>query len=143
MNNVIGYFLSVNNKKRFEYTYFLDTKLKNREIYSFDIYEKGRENDSKFSFMLEKVDDNMLKVIDLFPDTEKYYLGNKISISIILEAKKIFNKTIRSSSNRYPKYIGEMRFEPAEIYVWKPLVEMGLAKYNEEKDFYYTIETDL
>ena len=80
-----------------------------------------------------------LKVVDLFPDSGKYYLGKGISISMILESQKIFEKRIISSSNKFKSFHGEARWDDSTEKVWKKLVKLKLAKYDSEKDFFYTI----
>lgn len=107
--------------------------------YIFKIYEKGREEEDSFDFMLREMENGIdLKVIALFADNT-YYLGKGISISIILKAKEIFGKRIISSSNLRPVTIGESISELAISKVWKPLVECGKAKYCESEHHYYII----
>jgi hypothetical protein len=103
----------------------------------FDIFENDYQNQQCFSFILKVVDDNTLKVIDLFPDDK--HIGKGISIAIILHAKELFNKRIISSSNKFKTFPNESRFEDAEKKVWNKLVDLELALYNKDLDYYYTI----
>jgi hypothetical protein len=77
-----------------------------------------------------------LKVVDLYPDLSKYYLGKGISIAIILEARNIFKKRIISSSNLSTSNYCEWNTPEAIEKVWKKLVKTGEAKYKQELDCY-------
>lgn len=110
------------------------------EAYIFEVWEKGKELDEKFSFRLKIMDNGHdLKVVDLFSSTKKYYLGKGISVSMIKEVKFIFNKRIISSSNNHPTFSHEQRWPDAENKVWQRLVDSNEAAYDEEKDYFYTI----
>ncbi len=108
--------------------------------YIFKIFEKGRENEDSFDFMLREMENGTdLKVVALFADNNNYYLGKGISISIILKAKELFGKKIISSSNSKQVTSGESISELAISKVWKPLVESGKAKYCETEHHYYLL----
>lgn len=63
----------------------------------FEIWEEGKEQLDKFSFMLREMENgNDLKVVDLFPDSKKYYLGKGISRAMILHCKNLFVKRLIS-----------------------------------------------
>lgn len=106
-----GEFKSVKNGILYKYDWFKEYNIRNNAINKiFEIWERGREDKSKFSFILREMENKKdLKVIDLFPDSEKYYLGNGIAISMILECKKLFGKRIISSSNLFPSSTNEAR----------------------------------
>jgi hypothetical protein len=136
-----GEFKSVKNGILYKYDWFEEYNIRNNAINKiFEIWERGREDKSKFSFILREMENKKdLKVIDLFPDSEKYYLGNGIAISMILECKKLFGKRIISSSNLFPSSTNEARWEDATKKVWEKLVNQELAKYDSKKDIFYTI----
>ena len=94
------------------------------ETYIFEIWENGREDKDKFSFCLKLMENNLdLKIVDLYPDAQKHYLGKGISIAIIKEAKSIFKKRIISSSNRNPTFDSESRWSDSSTKVWQKLVD--------------------
>ncbi|HLP13604.1 MAG TPA: hypothetical protein VK177_16840 [Flavobacteriales bacterium] len=108
--------------------------------YIFDIWEEGRENFGKFSFQLRVMENGQdLKVVDLYPDSQKHYLGKGISIAIILHSKELFNKRIISSSNKKKSFEGEANWQDAIEKVWKRLENNSLAGYDKENDFYYLV----
>jgi hypothetical protein len=120
----------------YEYHCIFEIKL-NSPAYIFKIFEKGREDESCFSFQLREMENGRdLKVVDLYPDLSKYYLGKGISIAIILEARNIFKKAIISSSNLSTSHYCEWNTPEAIEKVWKKLVITGEAKYNRELDCY-------
>ncbi len=131
------------NSYKFLYNYYMDyIEGDNGNSYVFEIWSDGNENEGKFSFRL-KIEKNGkdLKVVDLYPDSTKKYLGKGISIAIILESKKIFNKRIISSTNVDDKQTvqGEDNSEAAIEKVWKRLVDNDKAKYDRLNGYYYTI----
>lgn len=107
-------------------------------IYNIEIWEKGKEAEKKFTSLLRVMENQKdLKVIDLFPPD--YYRGKGISIAMILKARELFKKRIISSSNTYKSHRGEMRWKDATEKVWDKLVILGLARYDQTFDYYYTI----
>lgn len=124
----------------FNYHYYTEFNITYKaKSYIFDIWEAGKSNENSFSFQLRVMENGTdLKIVDLFPDTEKYYLGKGISIAMILKAKSIFNKRIISSSNVKHSFSNEMRWSDATNKVWKKLEIENLAKYDKENDYYYT-----
>lgn len=125
------------HKFLYEYFQYYNIDYKN-ETYCFDIWEEGREEEFKFSFMLlilNKPAD--LKVIDMFAMNE-YYRGKGIARAIIIEAKKILGKRIISSSNYHKLHNRELR-KPDATRVWEKMVEDGLAGYNIDGDYFYTV----
>lgn len=105
--------------------------------YSFDVYEKSKENDSTFSLILLIMKNGIdLKVVDLYPDYHKYYLGKGISVNLILKCREIFGKRIISSNNLQKSQYCEWNSPIAVEKVWKPLVNSGVAVYVEEEDQY-------
>lgn len=145
MNNeiIFGDFVSSKNGLNFalKYSYKLEYLEKKKGlVYIFDIWEYGRENESKFSYMLRIMEDGIsLKVVDLYPDFERYYLGKGISIAIILESSKIFNKRIISSSNNFKtkSSLGEFNSEKAIEKVWHRMMNMNLVEYDKINDVYF------
>jgi hypothetical protein len=123
----------------FEYAYFFDYLVYlNSPGYVFRIWEKGREDQGFFSFQLRQMENGTdLKVVDLYPDSQKYYLGKGISIAIILESKSIFQKRIISSSNKNKSHSREFNTPEAIEKVWKRLKLCGKADYNSEFDYYF------
>ncbi len=133
------------NKNNKEFVFLLEYYLDyiydyGANSFIFLIWEKGREAEDKFSYRLRVMENgNDLKVVDLFGDCNNYYLGKGISIAIILKSKEIFNKRIISSSNKRQSYRGEANYKPAIEKVWKKMVSKGLAGYDSENDFYFTL----
>jgi hypothetical protein len=131
IKNGIKYFLI------YDYFYAYREYL-NATGYIFRIWENSNHTKDYFSFQLREMENGEdLKVVDLYPDSSKYYLGKGISIAIILKAKQIFNKRIISSSNKHKSHSGEFNTAEAIKNVWEPMVENGLAKYYETGDYYY------
>ncbi|QQQ28928.1 hypothetical protein [Chryseobacterium indoltheticum] len=75
---------------------------------------------------------NDLKVIDLFPDSKKYYLGKGISRAMILHCKNLFVKRIISEG-------GNNKWEEARTKVWERMKSNREVAYCESNDFYFTI----
>jgi len=125
----------------FLFEYYLDYVIDyDANAFIFLIWEEGRELEDKFSFRLRIMEnDKDLKVVDLFSDSSNYYTGKGISIAIILQSKEMFNKRIISSSNKLKTFIGEANYKDAIEKVWKKMIEKGLALYNSECDYYFTI----
>ncbi len=134
-----------NEEFAFLFEYYLDyIHDYGANAFIFLIWEKGRETEDKFSYRLRVMENgNDLKVVDLFGDCNNYYLGKGISIAIILKSKEIFNKRIISSSNKVQSYRDEANYKPAIEKVWKKMVSKGLAGYDSENDFYFTLKNIL
>ncbi len=133
-------FTEVNGTKNnfaYEYCQYFDQTFK-RLGYRFDIWEKEREDELRFSFILI-VTDNLfdLKCIDMYALNEAYK-GKGISRAVILEARKVFKKRIISSSNQRRIDPHEQRREDGSK-VWMKMKVAGLAGYNEEGDYFFTI----
>lgn len=130
-----------NNEFTFIYEYYYDYLIYlNAHGYVFNIWEKGREDKSTFSFQLREMENGIdLKVTDLYADSERFYLGKGISIAMIFEAKKIFNKRIISSSNKSRGNYTEFNTEEAIEKVWSRLVNDGLAEYDPKLDYYFVL----
>lgn len=102
-------------------------------ILIFEIWEEEKEELDKFSFMLRKMENGTdLKVVDLFSDSRKYYLGKGISRAMILHCKNLFMKRIISER-------GNKNWEEARTKVWERMKSNGEFAYCESKDFYFTI----
>ncbi len=98
----------------------------------FEIWEERKEELDKFSFMLRVMENNTdLKVVDLFSDSKKYYLGKRISRAMILHCKNLFVKRISERGNK--------NCEEARTKVWERKKSHGEVVYCESKDFYFTI----
>ena|SRR5437868_3949021 len=120
----------------FEYSTVYNTHLKSN-VYVFQIWN-DRELSlelHRYSLILEILHNGDLKVIDLFAGD---YAGKGISIPMILKAKQLFGKRIISSSNRFKSSHTEGNWVDAINKVWNPMVNQGLAKYDEKRDYYYT-----
>ncbi|MDQ8141067.1 hypothetical protein [Chryseobacterium sp. CFS15] len=99
----------------------------------FEIWEEGKEELDMFSFMLREMENGTdLKVVDLFPDSKKYYLGKGISRAMILHCKNLFVKRIISERR-------DKNWEEARTKVWERMKFNGEVAYCEFKDFYFTI----
>ncbi|OCA77555.1 hypothetical protein BBI01_03655 [Chryseobacterium artocarpi] len=133
-------FISNKNNTRYEltakYTYEFNV-IYNAFIYAFEIYEESKENEDSFSLILRVMENQTdLKVVDLHPDRNKYYLGKGISISLILKCREVFGKRIISSNNLKKSEYCEWNSPEAIEKVWNPLVLLGLAIYLENDDQY-------
>lgn len=140
-NKITGQIITGKAEKTFSFWYEYVSRYEedyNMPSYCFDIWEKGREKEFKFSFIL-LIMDNLpdLKVIDMYA-TNEYYRGKGIARAIILESKKLFNKRVISSSNKNKIFNREMR-KPDANRVWEKMVEEGLVQYNFEGDYFFTI----
>ena len=136
-NALLTFKNGINYSFIFSYSLCFHTGL-NFFVYDFEILEIGRELETRFTCLFKIMDNGKdLKSIDLFPP--EYYKGKGISIAVILKAKDLFNKRIISSSNDKETHSGEMRWEDATEKVWKRMVANGLAKYDHENDYYYTL----
>lgn len=108
--------------------------------YIFRIWNETISSNDYFSFQLREMENGTdLKVVDLYPDREKNYIGKGISISIILKSKEIFNKRIISSSNKRKSHPGEFNTREAIEKVWDRMVLLGLAKYDSDNDYYFVL----
>lgn len=136
-------FTSKKNSREFKllFEYYLEYIVDyNAKAYIFEIWEKGRETEDKFSFRLRIMENGKdLKVVDLIGDCSSYYLGKGISIAMILKSKEMFNKRIISSSNKVKTFTGEANYKPAIEKVWKRMVDKGLAEYDSKYDYYFTL----
>ncbi len=88
------------NEKNYTFLYIFNKQyLEDHEgnVLIFEIWEKGKEELDKFSFILREMENGVdLKVVDLYPDSIGYYLGKGISRAMILHSKKLFDKRIIS-----------------------------------------------
>lgn len=102
-------------------------------ILIFEIWEEGKEDGDKFSFILREMENgNDLKVVDLFPDRDGNYAGKGISRAMILHCKKLFEKRIISEE-------GNKNSKEARTKVWERMKSNGEVAYCESEDIYYTI----
>lgn len=109
-------------------------------VYILKVYEKGKEEDDFFSVILREMENGSeLKVVDLYPDRNKYYLGKRISINIILFLKEYFKKRIISSSNNKHSEYCEFNSDIAIKYVWEKLRSFNKVEYCRTRDVYYTL----
>jgi hypothetical protein len=126
------------SKNEKNYTFLYSFQKEYNEEYSandliFEIWEEGREELDMFSFRLREMENGTdLKVVDLFPDSKKYYLGKGISRAMILNCKNLFVKRIISER-------GNNNWEDARTKVWERMKSNGEVAYCETKDFYFTI----
>lgn len=102
----------------------------------FRIFLKGDKYDEWFDFKLAPISNDTLKVTGMFIGKESHR-GKGIPDAMILEARRIFQKKIISSSNK-KKIIYEWRKQAADK-VWKRLIQKGYAEYDEKSDIYYLI----
>lgn len=131
-----GILYTSKNEKNYTFLYsFQEEYLEahNGNILIFEIWEEGKEELDKFSFMLREMEnDTDLKVVDLFSDSKKYYLGKGISRAMILNCKNLFVKRIISER-------GNKNWVEARTKVWERMKSNGEVAYCESKDFYFTI----
>jgi hypothetical protein len=124
------------NEKNYTFLYsFQKEYLKDHDgnVLIFEIWEEGKEEHDKFSFILREMENgNDLKVVDLFPDSKKYYLGKGISRAVILHCKNLFMKRIISEE-------GNSNWDEARLKVWERMKSNGEVAYCESNDFYFTI----
>lgn len=102
-----------------------------------EVEEEGAGHPSFYVVLKIMSGDKELKLIDLFP--ADHYRGKGLSVAIITEARKLFQRTIISSSTNCPTYTGESRRIDATNKVWQRLVDDGLAGYDGERDVFYTL----
>lgn len=100
------------NKKNYNFLYsFQQEYLEDHEgnVLIFEIWEEGKEELDKFSFMLREMENGTdLKVVDLFSDSKKYYLGKGISRAMILHCKNLFvNEEIKTGKKLGQKFGNE------------------------------------
>lgn len=97
---MIGILYSSKNEKNYTFLYSFEKEYleaHNGNVLIFDIWEQGKEELKKFSFMLKEMENGTdLKVVDLFSDSKKYYSGKGISRAMILHCKNLFEKRIIS-----------------------------------------------
>lgn len=102
-------------------------------ILIFKIWEEGKEEHDKFSFILREMENGIdLKVVDLYPDSNDYYTGKGISRAMILHCKYLFGKRIISER-------GDDNWPDARNKVWERMKSDGEVAYCESNDFYFTI----
>lgn len=101
------------------------------------LFMEGDSEKEWFDFKLAPIDNDTLKVTDMFIGKESHRMKG-IPEALILEAGKIFGKRIISSSDKHPILMNEWR-RGAASKVWERLVQKGLAKYNSDKDYYCLI----
>ncbi|MEM9548095.1 MAG: hypothetical protein AAGA77_19095, partial [Bacteroidota bacterium] len=127
---------------KFTYSFYIDYMLHyDGETIIFNITTLGNEDKRGFSFKLKVMENGIdLKVVDMYSDLEKKYLGKGISIAMILHVKSIFNKRIISSTNiqTYKCHIGESNSQDAIDKVWERMRKNEDAGYNEIEGYYYT-----
>ena len=137
-------FISTKNNVTYQFTSrctYMFNETYNGFTYVFEVYEESKESDDSFSLILLKMENETdLKVVDLYPDSSKYYLGKGISISLLLKCREIFGKRIISSSNlkKSDNYC-EWNTPEAIDKVWNPLVKSGKAIYDQDEDLYVVI----
>lgn len=85
-----------------------------------------------FDFKLALINDQTLKVTDMFKGKNEH-LRTGLPEALILLSKKTFQKKIISSSNKIKTQKCEWRSEPG-TKVWQRLVKKNLAEYNSELD---------
>lgn len=131
-----GILYSLKDEKKYTFLYSFQKEYleaHNGNILIFEIWEKGKEELDKFSFMLREMENGTdLKVVDLFSDSKKYYLGKAISRAMILHCKNLFVKRIISEG-------GNNNWEEARTKVWERMKSNGEVAYCESNDFYFTI----
>jgi hypothetical protein len=136
MNDQKTYGKLVTPKGEFTYSYFLfHNNNYNFDSYAFSIWDANDDtgkHSADFSLLIMD-DDIHLKVIDLFMHD---YQGKGIAKAIILKASEIFGKTIISSSNTNKSFIGESNWREAIERVWQPLVNNGLAYFDQKNDYF-------
>lgn len=133
---MVGILYSSTKEKNYTFLYSFEKEYleaHNGTVLIFDIWEQGKEELQKFSFMLREMENGTdLKVVDLFSDSKKYYSGKGISRAMILHCKNLFEKRIISER-------GHKNWEEARTIVWERMKSNGEVAYCESKDFYYTI----
>ncbi len=133
---MVGILYSSKKEKNYTFLYSFEKEYleaHNGTVLIFDIWEQGKEDLQKFSFMLREMENGTdLKVVDLFSDSKKYYSGKGISRAMILHCKNLFEKRIISER-------GHKNWEEARTKVWGRMKSNGEVAYCESKDFYYTI----
>lgn len=134
-NKTTGNLYTSKNKKNFTFLYSFQQKYLEEHagnVLIFEIWEKGKEELDKFSFLLRIMENGTdLKVVDLFPDNNNYYLGKGISRALILHCKKLFGKCIISEQ-------GKNNWEEARMKVWEQMKSNEEVVYCESKDYYFT-----
>lgn len=134
-NKGIGILNTSKNNKNFTFLYsfrqeYLEDHFGN--VLIFEVWEKGKKDFDKFSFLLRIMENDIdLKVVDLFPDNNNYYLGKGISVALILHCKFLFKKRIISER-------GEENWPDARTKVWEQLKSNGEVAYCESEDYYFT-----
>jgi hypothetical protein len=138
-NIILTDFVSYKDSKRYELIIDLSSEIS--DDWCGKIYEKGKEFDDYFSVILREMENQSeLKIVDLFPDCKRYYLGKGISVNIIIYLKNYFNKRIISSSNlKANNFYTEYNSDSAITNVWEKLKNLNEVEYDEEQDTYYTI----
>jgi hypothetical protein len=98
------------------------------------LFMEGDSAEEWFDFKLAPIANNELKVTDMFIG-KNAHRRKGIPEALILEAKRIFDKRIISSSNKQSILIAERRSRDA-TKVWERLVNKGFAIYNEAQDIF-------
>lgn len=116
----------------FEYKYGYKS-FNGREKIEFQVnFLNDEEKQNWFDFKLAPIDEETLKVTDIFKGKDSH-LKTGLPEALILLSKQLFNKKIISSSNKVKTESCEWRSEPG-TKVWKRLVKRNLALYDSETD---------
>ena len=100
----------------------------------FRTYLPGDKEEVWFDFKIALIDNSIIKVTDMFIGKEEHRMKG-IPEALILEVKRLYNKKVISSSNKKPIILSEWRRIEADK-VWKRLVRLNKAKYDELNDIY-------
>jgi len=94
---------------------------------------EGDKEDEWFDFKIAFLDNDLIKVTDMFIGKDKHRKKG-IPEALILETKRLYGqKKIISSSNIHKLITNEWRRSEA-TKVWERLVSKSLAKYNQSLD---------
>lgn len=105
----------------------------------FFVYSADTEYEDFFDFKVTPIDNDTVKVTDMFLDSKYFFKGKGLPEALILEAQRLFpDKQIISSTNidKFKRVCNEWRSIPGSS-VWERLVKKGLARYDKEHDLYY------
>lgn len=134
MKNKITYYDINENKVTAFYSILEQVTITGIKKIEFRTYLSNDADDDWFDFKVALLENNTLKVTDMFISKESHRKKG-IPEALILEVKRIYNKQVISSSNKKPKILGEWRRDEASK-AWERLVSQGKAKYDEEEDIY-------